>query len=207
MRMLVSVRDVAEAQEALRAGVDFIDLKEPAAGALGGFFNDLIEGAKSFKEAFRDMVRSFLQGIAQMMAQKLATQLVGWLGGFFGGGSAKGNVFDLSGVRAFAQGGAFTNQLVATPTLFGFGQGGQDCRRRRRGGEDQREGGEHAFHCPATVIPSIRRVGTLSARSNARSSAGINARYISGRLPAMVISATGPAISPPRIRKPVAPRL
>ncbi len=36
MRMLVSVRDVAEAQEALRAGVDFIDLKEPAAGALGG---------------------------------------------------------------------------------------------------------------------------------------------------------------------------
>ena len=36
MRMLVSVRDVAEAREALRVGVDFIDLKEPAAGALGG---------------------------------------------------------------------------------------------------------------------------------------------------------------------------
>ncbi len=36
MRLLVSVRDVAEAREALRAGVDFIDLKEPAAGALGG---------------------------------------------------------------------------------------------------------------------------------------------------------------------------
>ena len=36
MRMLVSVRDLAEAREALRAGVDFIDLKEPAAGALGG---------------------------------------------------------------------------------------------------------------------------------------------------------------------------
>ena len=36
MRMLVSVRDVAEAREALRAGVDFIDLKEPSAGALGG---------------------------------------------------------------------------------------------------------------------------------------------------------------------------
>ena len=36
MRMLVSVRDVAEAREAVRAGVDLIDLKEPAAGALGG---------------------------------------------------------------------------------------------------------------------------------------------------------------------------
>ena len=42
MRMLVSVRDVAEAQEALRAGVDFIDLKEPAAGALGGLALPLI---------------------------------------------------------------------------------------------------------------------------------------------------------------------
>jgi uncharacterized protein (UPF0264 family) len=36
MRMLVSVRELAEAREALRAGVDFIDLKEPSAGALGG---------------------------------------------------------------------------------------------------------------------------------------------------------------------------
>lgn len=36
MRLLVSVRDVAEARLAAAAGVDFIDLKDPAAGALGG---------------------------------------------------------------------------------------------------------------------------------------------------------------------------
>lgn len=35
MRVLVSVRSPAEAALAARAGVDFIDLKEPAAGALG----------------------------------------------------------------------------------------------------------------------------------------------------------------------------
>lgn len=35
MRMLVSVRDVAEAQIAARGGADFIDLKEPRDGALG----------------------------------------------------------------------------------------------------------------------------------------------------------------------------
>jgi uncharacterized protein (UPF0264 family) len=35
-RMLVSVRDVAEALSAAAAGADFIDLKEPRAGALGG---------------------------------------------------------------------------------------------------------------------------------------------------------------------------
>lgn len=35
-RLLVSVRNVDEALEAARAGADFIDLKDPAAGALGG---------------------------------------------------------------------------------------------------------------------------------------------------------------------------
>lgn len=35
MRLLVSVRDLAEAEMAARANVDFIDLKDPAAGALG----------------------------------------------------------------------------------------------------------------------------------------------------------------------------
>lgn len=36
MKVLVSVRDTAEALIAARAGVSFIDLKEPAHGALGG---------------------------------------------------------------------------------------------------------------------------------------------------------------------------
>ena len=36
MRMLVSVRDGSEALRAAEAGADFIDLKEPRAGALGG---------------------------------------------------------------------------------------------------------------------------------------------------------------------------
>lgn len=36
MRLLVSVRNVAEALDAAHGGVDFIDFKEPGAGALGG---------------------------------------------------------------------------------------------------------------------------------------------------------------------------
>ncbi|MEZ0207366.1 (5-formylfuran-3-yl)methyl phosphate synthase [Ideonella sp.] len=42
MRMLVSVRDVAEARIAARGGADFIDLKEPRDGALGGLPIDAI---------------------------------------------------------------------------------------------------------------------------------------------------------------------
>ena len=42
MRMLVSVRDVAEARVAAQGGADFIDLKEPRDGALGGLPIDTI---------------------------------------------------------------------------------------------------------------------------------------------------------------------
>lgn len=129
-----------------------MQLEDQATNALGSFFNDLIEGAKSFKEAFTDMVRSFLSGVAKMIAQEMALRAVRAIFSAFGGGggqaayegalnagafSAKGNVFDSSGLRAFARGavfptiaafaagGAFTNQVVASPTLFAFANGGQ----------------------------------------------------------------------------------
>lgn len=121
-----------------------MQLEDQAAGALGGFFNDLIDGTKSFKDAFLDMVRSFVAGVAKMIAQELALRAVRGLFSMFSGGggggvaaNAKGNAFDAAGLRAFARGavfpaiaafaagGAFTNQVVASPTLFAFGKGGQ----------------------------------------------------------------------------------
>ena len=42
IRLLVSVRDVPEALTAAAAGADFIDLKDPAAGALGGLATESI---------------------------------------------------------------------------------------------------------------------------------------------------------------------
>lgn len=44
IRLLASVRDVTEALAAARAGADFIDLKEPRAGALGGLPPETIRG-------------------------------------------------------------------------------------------------------------------------------------------------------------------
>ena len=43
MKLLVSVRDVGEALVAARAGADFIDLKDPADGALGALAPERIE--------------------------------------------------------------------------------------------------------------------------------------------------------------------
>lgn len=60
---------------------------------------------------------------------------------------------------------------------------------------------------PATVIPSMRKVGTLIARCHSRSFAAVSPPNIASRLPATVNSAIGPAISPLTMRKPEAPRL
>lgn len=117
-----------------------MQVQDQAVSSLSGFFDDLIEGAKSFKDAFLDMVRSFVAGVAKMIAQELALRAVRSIMSAWGGGAsanAKGNAFDSSGLRAFARGaafpaiaafaagGAFTNQVVASPTLFAFGKGGQ----------------------------------------------------------------------------------
>lgn len=119
-------------------------IEDQAVSSLTGFFDDLIDGAKSFKDAFRDMVRGFLAGVAKMIAQELALRAIksimyAWGGGAspsadgnaFGSGGqmgfAKGGVFAgaLAGLTAFAAGGAFTNSIVSDPTLFAFGRGGQ----------------------------------------------------------------------------------
>lgn len=132
-----AIAGVTAAQNKLK-----MQIEDQAANALGGFFNDLIDGAKSFKDAFLDMVRSFVAGVAKMIAQELALRAVRSIFSLFGSGgvaaaNAKGNAFDSSGLRAFARGavfptiaafaagGAFTNQVVASPTLFAFANGGQ----------------------------------------------------------------------------------
>lgn len=130
-----AIANVTASQQKFRMQVE-----DQASSALGGFFNDLIDGAKSFKDAFLDMVRSFVAGVAKMIAQELALRAVRSIMSAWGGGAsanAKGNAFDSSGLRAFARGavfpaiaafaagGAFTNQVVASPTLFAFGKGGQ----------------------------------------------------------------------------------
>lgn len=142
-----SIANVVASQNKFKMAV-----QDQAVNSLSGFFDDLIDGAKSFKEAFLDMVRSFVAGVAKMIAQELALKAVRGLFSMFGGGggqaayegalaagaiNAKGNAFDTSGLRAFARGavfpaiaafaagGAFTNQVVASPTLFQFGKGGQ----------------------------------------------------------------------------------
>lgn len=99
--------DQAIAEVTARQQVWRSRMEDAAAGALGGFFNDLIEGAKSFKDAFRDMVRSFLQGVAQMIAQQLALNAVKAIGSAFGAAHSGGVVGSLRMYRNNIDPGVF----------------------------------------------------------------------------------------------------
>jgi tape measure domain-containing protein len=100
----------------------------------------------SFRSAIRKMgaeltyeigVRPFVE-MMRNMAQALGNRLIASLFGSLGGGSmptmsgtpsisnfaALGMGFDTGGVRRFATGGAFTNSIVDSPTMFAFAKGG-----------------------------------------------------------------------------------
>jgi len=104
----------------------------------------------SGKASWRDFAKSVMTNIAQMMLKiamlKTAQVAAGLMGGGdfastdgnssavgamaagYGGGrgsiNAQGNAFTMSGVAAFARGGAFTNSVVSSPTMFAFASGG-----------------------------------------------------------------------------------
>jgi lambda family phage tail tape measure protein len=115
--------------------------------AFKGMEDAIVNFTKTGKLSFKDMINSFIEGLLRYEIQQQQIALfkgVGGAGGlgnilmnalgfgtpttpmnFFdprGGAQAKGNVYD-TGLQTFARGGAFTNSIVSSPTLFKFAQG------------------------------------------------------------------------------------
>lgn len=63
-------------------------IKSSGQSAFGGFFRDVIGGAKSAKDAFKDMVGGFAQSMMDLMAKKMGEKLMNSL--FDGAGAAGG---------------------------------------------------------------------------------------------------------------------
>lgn len=94
--------------------------------------------------SFKDLTVSILSDLAKMATRIAANQILMSIIGSFGGGAgaaagagsatissgasfagyaANGKAFNSGGVEFFANGGAFTNSVVNSPTAFGTGQG------------------------------------------------------------------------------------
>lgn len=115
MSIETAIANVTASLHKFRQGIE-----DQGVSALGGFFDDLIEGAETFKEAFRDMVRSFLSGVAKMIAQQLALNAVKAIGSAFGAAHGGGVVGSLRMYRNNIDPGVF----AAAPRYHGGGVAG-----------------------------------------------------------------------------------
>ena len=84
---------------------------------------------KPLADALNKVIDGFAKGIADAMSQSGSGSGGGSIGGGIGSFlsglfNANGNAFGNSGVQAFANGGAFTNNIVSSATPFKFANGG-----------------------------------------------------------------------------------
>ena len=87
-----SVDEFAAAADAV--GNKFREIGE---GAFGQFFEDILEGTKSVKDAFRDMGNSILREVNRLVSQDIAKKIFGSLGGSGSGGGQGGGIASLFG--------------------------------------------------------------------------------------------------------------
>ncbi|MCC6936384.1 MAG: hypothetical protein IT333_07715, partial [Thermomicrobiales bacterium] len=92
----------------LAASADAVGNKfrEIGEGAFAQFFDDILSGTKSVKEAFADMGRSILRAVNQLVAQDIAKKIFGSFGGSGGSGGGKGLVETIGSFFGSLFGGA-----------------------------------------------------------------------------------------------------
>jgi hypothetical protein len=109
--------------------------------AFKGMEDALVSFVKTGKLDFRSLADSIISDLIRIQIQKTVAGMAGAIFGTTYGAinttsgnaignygpvqsiNAHGNIFNQSGIHAFAKGGAFTNSIVSSPTLFPFAQG------------------------------------------------------------------------------------
>jgi len=100
-------------------------------GAFTDNFAAVLDGTKKLSTAFNDMANDILRAFSRIIAQNIAERIFGGASGLASGltglfSSANGSAYAAGGaITPFAAGGAFSNTIVRSPTLFRFMRGGQ----------------------------------------------------------------------------------
>ena len=90
-------------------------------GSIQSGIDSLVDGAKRLDDALKEIASGVLREISN---QLLRFAINAGMRAAFGGAFADGAAFAPGGVQPFANGGAFSNSIVASPTLFRFADGG-----------------------------------------------------------------------------------
>lgn len=113
------------------------DQVNAAREVVGGFFASWYDGLRNGMSIFKSFTDSVIGGLNRIIDRLLDNTINSFLDNLFSGSSsggilggllggikfADGGAFGPSGVQRFAKGGAFTNTIVNTPTLFRFANG------------------------------------------------------------------------------------
>lgn len=130
-------KDAAEQNPLLGLQMGIAQLGEQVGGqaklmqdALVGAFNGAADALAQFvmtgKADFKELARSILADLSKMIIRQQLFNALKAASGFFGfaSGGAFGGDGQGDGVQAFASGGAFTNNIYSSPTMFRFADGG-----------------------------------------------------------------------------------
>ena len=98
-----------------------------------GFFSDMRKGLEEGQSAWESFSNAVINAANRMLNAFIDASLDQATTALAGMGSsvadwlfnAKGNAFSESGVEKYAKGGAFTNSIVSSPTMFTFANGGK----------------------------------------------------------------------------------
>lgn len=107
------------------------DKLKQAAQDVGDAFTDAFSRIILKGESAREVFADLLMQLAEMAFRSAISPVLGGIfGKIFGAfssptASAKGNIYDAGKLQAFAKGGAFSNGVVRTPTLFNTGLMGE----------------------------------------------------------------------------------
>ena len=101
------------------------NLANIAVNGIDGLTNSIVELATTGKAAFKEFAASILKELGAMLIKMALFKAIGSILGFENGGVVGGVSGPSTQPRTgYAKGGAFTNSIVSSPTLFKFASGG-----------------------------------------------------------------------------------
>lgn len=113
-------KEAAERAKQLYRGI-VNTIEDGIVGSIQAGLDSLIDGTKKLDQALKDIAAGVLKEISNQLL-RFAVNL--GMRAIFPGAFADGGVFTSGGVHAFAGGGAFSNSIVSSPTMFKFADGG-----------------------------------------------------------------------------------
>lgn len=193
-------KEAAERAKQLYRGI-VNTIEDGIVGSIQAGLDSLIDGTKKLDQALKEIAAGVLKEISN---QLLRFAINAGMRAIFPGAFADGGVFTSGGVQAFAGGGAFSNSIVSSPTMFRFadggamrtglmGEAGPEAIMPLRRGPDGRLGVDASGLAVPFQRPTATADGAELAVPFQRTAAGLHVPFMKDAAAVESVAAGGPA--------------